>query len=225
MTTISSPQATLLTSKFAVVASTVSGDSKSIHNAIQSWRAVSKSVVLFNSPNDLGGAVTNVDYATPQNYPCSLKEIIARLARDTYGMGAGVLVHEDVFIQPDVVKCLEVAGKHSLGNAWAATARAKEYSPVAYAKTGTFTQTGAGTGYVCFITTNSAWRAMEKACPGSLRAGTQDAYDWVANYLSSHIQRNKYHDIEGISPFWQPTKAKKPDMPVSRVVGPQKRYV
>jgi hypothetical protein len=213
--------------KFAATASIITNPNKSVLHAIQSWRAISKSVFLFNSPNDLNGEVPNVTYTTPDTFPCSLQEVMHKLAQATYGEGAGVLVAEDVFIQPEALQAITVSAQRSLGNAWAATARAKEYSPVAYAKTETLTQTGLMPGYSCFITTHSAWKTMAKDCPKSIRAGSQEGFEWVAHFLSSHIQANKYHDIEGLSPFWQPGKRKEPGRVESTkpIKGPQKRYV
>jgi hypothetical protein len=213
--------------KFAATVSVVTSASKSVLNATQSWRAVSRSVFLFNRSNDLAGEVANVDFITPQNNPASLKEMLAKLAWATRGDGIGVLAHEDVFIQPDTVKVMEVSKKNSLGNAWAATSRCKEYHPGTYGKTETFTQTGLGTGYNTFITTHPAWKAMEKACPGSIVGGTPEAHQWVAKFLTEHIQHNRYHDIEGISPFWQPQRKKDPANPEAplKMKGPVKRYV
>lgn len=213
--------------KFAATASIITNPNKSVLHAIQSWRAISKSVFLFNSPNDLNGEATNVTYTTPDTFPCSLAEVLDKLAKATYGEPAGMLVAEDVFVQPEALQSLVVSAKNSLGNAWATTSRAKEYSPVAYAKTETFTQTGVGSAYRCFITTHSAWKAMASKCPKSIRAGSQEGFDWVANFLSTHIQQNKYHDIEGLSPFWQPQKKKEAGAVDSTkpIKGPQKRYV
>lgn len=214
--------------KFTAVASAITKPSKSVLNAIQSWRAISGSVFLFNTQNDLGSdAPTNVTYVTPTAYPASLKEMLAKLANETLPNGNGILVHEDVFIEPDAVKCLEIARDKNLGNAWAATAKSREYAPQAYATTGTLSQTGVAAGYSVFITTSSAFKAMANACPGSLRAGSQDAWEWMAKFCSTHIQQNKYHDIDALRPFWQPQKKKEPSKPenVKPIKGPQRRYV
>lgn len=216
------------TPKLTATASSITKPSKSVLNAIQSWRAISGSVFLFNTQNDLGGeAPGNVTYVTPSVYPCSMKEMLAKLARETMPGGVGMLAGEDVFVEPDALKVLEIARSKNLGNAWAATAKSREYSPQAYAATGTFSQTGVGNGYYAFITTSSAWQAMANACPGSLRANSQDAWEWLAHFCSTHIQQNKYHDIDALRPFWQPQKKKYVQKPenVKPVKGPARRYV
>lgn len=216
------------TPKFTATASAITKPNKSVLNAIQSWRAISGSVLLFNTQNDLGSdAPTNVTYVTPSAYPASLKEMLVALSKQTMPFGTGILVHEDVFIEPDALKCLDIAREKNLGNAWATTAKAREYSPQAYAATGTMSQTGVANGYNAIITTSSAWQAMANACPGGLRAGSQDAWEWVANFCSTHIQQNKYHDIDALRPFWKPSKKKEPSKPENAkpIKGPQRRYV
>lgn len=214
--------------KFAAIASTITKPTKSTLNAIQSWRAASDSVFLFNTVNDLGGdAPNNVTYVTPIAYPCTLREMLATLAIKVPLPRAGIIIHEDVFVQPEAIRAIEVSKAKSLGNGWAATSKSKEYSPSAYATTGAFTQTGISTTYQAFITTGAAFEVMAKQCPGGLRAGTQDAYEWLAHFFATHIQTNRYHDIEAVSPFWSPQRKKEPGkVDTSKPMrGPQRRYI
>jgi hypothetical protein len=214
--------------KFAAIVSTITKPTKSTLNAIQSWRAVSDSVFLFNTPSDIGGeAPTNVTYITPLTYPCSLREMLVHMASKLSVSMTGVILHEDVFVQPEALKAIEVSKSKMLGNGWAATSKCKEYSPTAYASTGAFTQTGVGNGYQAFITTGAAFDVMAKQCPGGLRAGTPEAYDWLTNFFSTHIQTNRYHDIEAVSPFWSPQRKKEPNkVDTSKPSrGPQRRYI
>lgn len=159
--------------------------------ALKSWAQVSRTIILFNLPTDLGDfQQPGILFANPDKNPPSIKYMLDYLK--THNQEEIVaLVNSDVVLGPQVGQIPKVALVNSLGLAWACTSERYMTDP----QRPGFLGAPIDKGLDFFCTTVRIWTYVAENIPGVLTIGRPIWDTWLNSYWRMHIDPSRYFDI------------------------------
>lgn len=159
--------------------------------ALDSWFAVSRTVVLFNLPEDTGNIQrSGLLYVGPDKNPPSIKHMLATL-KDRQEEEIVALVNSDIVLGPEVGKIPKVVLANSLGRAWACTS----YRYVIDPEVPEWLGSPVDKGLDFFCSTVRIWNDVARQIPGVLTVGRPVWDNWMNSFFHMYINASKYFDI------------------------------
>jgi len=158
--------------------------------ALESWFAVSRSVVLFNLPSDTGNIQRpGLIYVGPNSNPPSIKEMLGYLkASDNEKVVA--LVNSDIILTRDIAKIPLAAQRASLGLAWTCLSLRQVIDPNM-----TTISPPNDYGLDFFCSPARIWKDVADKIPGVLTFGRIVWDNFLNSLLSNYIDKSKRFDI------------------------------